>query len=84
MHELPDRPPPYQGPPALERRESNRSRHEVCLGPRFHEPTSQSWQPVNEQTPDRRGPHNLRAENYLEGGGARRVRFFLQHLILFF
>ena len=29
MHELPDRPAPYQGPPALERRESNRSRHEV-------------------------------------------------------
>lgn len=35
VHELPDRPLPYQGPPALERRESNRSRHEVCLGPVF-------------------------------------------------
>jgi len=42
VHELPDRPPPYQGPPALERRESNRSRHEVGFGPGFAESTSNS------------------------------------------
>ncbi|KAF9653731.1 hypothetical protein BDM02DRAFT_1674030 [Thelephora ganbajun] len=50
IHELPDRPPQYQGPPALECRDSNRSCHERTV----------------EQSLDRRGPNNPRAENYPE------------------
>ena len=75
MHELPDRPPPYQGPPALERRESNRSRHEVCLGSGPVELSLNPVQRVIEQPPDRRGSDHPRAENYSEGSGARRVSF---------
>jgi hypothetical protein len=73
MHELPDRPTPYQGPPALERRESNRSRHEVrrVRGPlRAH--LINLLQRV-EQPSDRRVPPNSRTENYTEGSGTRRV-----------
>ena len=66
---------PYLGPPAIERRESNRSRHEVRLGLRVFELPLTPAQRVIKQPPDGHGSDHLQTENHPEGSGVQWVRF---------